>query len=273
MDALEQAHRRRSRSIVLLGFALAVALVSGCGGDDGAEDGTTETDERADTVVTSTSTTLPPGPPSPIPFEIGNRWEYRIEYADPVGTVIYTQEVTDIEAGEDGDDATLRVDYRFINQSQPDFGFDIRYTVHPDGALSVPITAFAIGDVNFVNSGTQGALVWPSLPGIRDGDRKQGEFSATITGPEIGEVNADYRYDITGAGNDDVTVEAGSFPDAALMDVRIDITIHTPVGGPVEQHVTAQIWFAEGVGLVRHDAQGGVDPGTVTELISTNVHP
>ena len=103
--------------------------------------------------------------------------------------------------------------------------------------------------------------MWPSLPGIRSGERKKGEFSATITGGAVGEVKADYRYDIKGAGEDPVTVEAGEFPDAVLMNVHIDITIHTAAAGPVEQTVTAQIWFAEGVGLLLHEAQGGASPG------------
>ena len=50
-----------------------------------------------------------------------------------------------IETTADGEKATLRVDYHFLNKNQPDFGFDIFYTVHPDGALSVPFTAFGIG--------------------------------------------------------------------------------------------------------------------------------
>ena len=69
-----------------------------------------------------------------------------------------------------------------------------------------------------------------------------------------------------------MTVEAGAFPDAARMDVRIDITAETPAV-PIDQTVTSQIWFAEGVGLLLNEAQGGAGPGTVTELISTNVTP
>ena len=229
-------------------------------------------EQRSDGVETSEATDAV-NPDSPIPFAVGNKWKYRIEYAEPVGTTIYTQEVKAIEPTADGEKATLRVDYHFLNKNQPDFGFDIFYIVHPDGALSVPFTAFGIGDVKFVNSGTEGELVWPSLPGIRSGDHKLGEFSATITGGEVGEVKADYRYDIKGGGDDPVTVEAGEFPDAARMDVHIDITIHTAAAGPIEQTVTAKIWFAEGVGLLLHEAQGGGSPGTVTELISTNVSP
>ena len=254
------------RGLQLSALLLVVALVGGCG-DDGESGG------NASGTTSKGGKTAPVNRESPIPFAVGNRWEYRIEYADPVGPVIYAQQVKAIEPADDGDKVTVRVDYHFLNASQPDFGFDIFYVVHPDGALSVPVTSFAIGDVRFVNSGTQGALVWPSLPGIWAGDRKQGEFSATITTPSVGEVKADYRYDISGAGEEDVNVEAGSFPDAALMDVHIDITIHTPVAGPIAQTVTAKIRFAKGVGLVLHEAQGGSGPGTVTELISTNVRP
>ena len=281
--------RRRRWSVWLLIVTLSAGALSGACGDDGDSDAaaaqSSESSEATATqssevTATDTATAFESSEAtdalnldSPIPFAVGNQWEYRIEYAEPIGTTIYSQEVTAIEPTKDGDKATLRVDYHFLNKNQPDFGFDIFYTVHPDGALSVPLTAFGIGDVNFVNSGTKGELVWPSLPGIRSGDRKKGAFSATITGGAVGEVNADYRYDIKGAGNDPKTVEAGDFPDAVRMDVKIDITIQTAAGGPIKQTVTAQIWFAEGVGLLQHEAQGGASSGTVTELISTNVSP
>lgn len=210
---------------------------------------------------------------SPIPFKIGNRWTYRIEYADPVGTVIYEQKVTDIEPGKDDTEVVVDTSYHFENGSQPDFAFDVRYGVAPNGALSVPINAFSIGDVRFLNRGTAGGVVWPSLPGIRAGKRKTGEFTATIDVPEVGQIDALYRYDISGAGPDAVDVEAGSFPDAVLMNVTMDITSDVPVAGPITQRVTARIWFAKGVGLLLHEAQGGIAAGTVTELFSTNVKP
>jgi hypothetical protein len=210
---------------------------------------------------------------SPIPFKVGNRWSYRIAYADPVGTVIYTQKVTKIAPGEDDVEVTLDTSYHFENGSQPDFAFDVLYGVKPSGALTVPLNAFAIGDVRFLNRGTSGAVVWPSLPGIRAGKRSTGDFSATIEVPQVGQVNADYHYDISGGGTDAVTVEAGSFPHAALMNVTIDITTDIPAAGPIEQTVTARLWFAKGVGLLLHEAQGGTAPGTVTELVSTNVKP
>jgi hypothetical protein len=283
--------RRRRSSVLLVIVTLAAGALGACGGDDGDGDSgatdarTSESTEAAEsseattaesTEATETETseaTDSVNPDSPIPFAVGNQWKYRIEYAEPIGTTIYTQEVKAIEPTADGDKATLRVDYHFLNKNQPDFGFDIFYTVHPDGALSVPFTAFGIADVNFVNSGSKGELVWPSLPGIRSGDRKQGEFSATITGGAAGEVDADYRYDIKGAGDDPKTVEAGEFPDAVRMDLTFDITIQTAAGGPIEQTVTTKIWFAEGVGLLQHEAQGGISSGTVTELVSTNVSP
>jgi hypothetical protein len=280
--------RRRRRSVLLVIVTLAAGALAGACGDDGDSDATdartSESSETAESEATTAESseatetetieaTDSVNPDSPIPFAVGNQWKYRIEYAEPIGTTIYTQEVTAIEPTADGEKATVRVDYHFLNENQPDFGFDTFYTVHPDGALSAPYTAFGIGDVNLVNSGTEGELVWPSLPGIRSGDRKKGEFSATITGGAAGDIKADYRYDITGAGADPKTVEAGEFPDAVRMDLTFDITIHTAAAGPIEQTVTTKMWFAEGIGLLQHESQGGASAGTVTELVSTNVSP
>ena len=170
--------RSRRGSVLLVIVTLAAGALAGACGDDGDSDATTadssESSEPTDAESTeatdvesseatqgeTSEATESVNPDSPIPFAVGNQWEYRIEYAEPIGTTIYTQEVKAIEPTAEGDKATLRVDYRFLNKNQPDFGFDIFYTVHPDGAniLSVPFTAFGIGDVNFVNSGTKGEL-------------------------------------------------------------------------------------------------------------------
>jgi hypothetical protein len=276
---------KATTTLTSLAVAGVLLVGAGCGGNDDASGPTGDTDNRAaadasdagsdqaanDQSAEDDQAAPPDGTEDAlIPVAVGNQWTYKIDYPGSVGTVTQTQEITAVEPVQDGTAVTFANNFHYDDGSQPDFAFDLEYTFHSDGSISVPYNAFTVGETQFASTSTEG-VVWPSYPELVAGATHQGEATGQFTQPGLGKIEAAYAYTSKGAGTQSVTVPAGSYQDAAVMTIDLDITVADSPAGPLDLPITLKSWFAEGVGMVKQEVGGDFMPGTELALIDAKL--
>jgi hypothetical protein len=258
----------------------ALGLVGACGGggDDSDDAATTTTEaDSGEPTTTAAENERSDGAgisgDALIPAEVGNQWVYRLEYPPPVGAVTLTEEVTNVEESGDAPVVTVNRLFHYDDGSQPDFDIDIRYTYNPDGSISLPANSFFVSGDTFESSGTEGEVAWlPYDELVAGGAPVTGSATGSISLGDGGTVDAEYTYTVSGGGAEDVTVPAGTYTGAAVMNLELNATATSSPAGPLTIAISMKMWFVKGIGLVKQEVAGGdFLPGTVQELVETNV--
>ncbi|MEP6482351.1 MAG: hypothetical protein ABJA94_10140 [Rhodoglobus sp.] len=188
------------------------------------------------------------------PVAKGNTWVYTIDYGN--GTIITDTEIMS-KVVTDGTDATVTIDrtFHYDDGSQKDLVSSVDYLFHADGSLEVPFQSVpSASGVVTVKSGT---MVWPTTAEFEAGTAKTGTIVASVDSGGT-TTNEQVDFNIAGAGTEDVTVKAGSYPAARKLAQML--TISLPDLGVSGIVVNVTTWLAKGVGPVKTevpDSNGG----------------
>lgn len=199
------------------------------------------------------------------PVVLGNSWTYRMTLPEPVGIVTETETMSAITPEGDGVRATIDRSFHYENGTLPDFSDSVDYIFHGDGSITVPYQSLpdASGSTVTVSGGE---MVWPTTEEFEAGTPKTGTLQVQVTSSGT-VIDQTITFSIAGAGVEDVTVPAGSYPGARKLLQNMLISI--PSVGVTDLPINTTVWLAEGVGMVKSEVPDvlGLGGATTVELL------
>ena len=196
------------------------------------------------------------------PVALGNTWVYSIDYGSG-STVTDTEVMTAVKPEGDATRVTISRTFHYEDGSKDDLLDTVDYLFHADGSLEVPFQSIPSDfGVVTIKSGT---MVWPTTAEFDAGTTRTGTIEASVDTSGT-TTNEKVDFTISGAGTEDVTVPAGSYPGARKLQQALVISL--PDLGVSGIAINAVTWLAEGVGPVKTelpDMAGG--SATITQVL------
>lgn len=187
-----------------------------------------------------------------------------LTYDHSTGFGASTTEVTVNSVTSDPDGQTVVVT-EVVNSAdgQP---VTVERTLHTgaDGSLRLSADAFGVFGAGFEVTATGDDIAIPPIADLESGEESSGNTFVELSGPGMNMRN-DVTYTVTGAGQESVTVPAGT-AQAYVVELQLDIT--SSIAGAATG--TGRYWFVPGFGLVRQEFSVSIMSGT-TELVSSSV--
>lgn len=210
--------------------------------------------------ASSGSVPVPAPESSYYPIAEGNTWVYSIDYGSG-STVTDTEVISAVKPEGDATRVTFSRTFHYEDGSQADLLDTVDYLFHADGSLEVPFQSIpSAGGVVTIKSGT---MVWPTAAEFEAGTARTGTIEASVDNGTV--TNEKIDFTITGAGNESVTVPAGTY-DARRLQQALAISL--PDLGVEGIAIAAVTWLAKGVGPVRTevpDVSGGT--AAITQVL------
>jgi hypothetical protein len=223
----------------------AVFVLAGCGTSAAVAGGKTTTTSavaaaRHTNVTPDSSDGIPAGA-LPFPVEVGDTWVYRASSSS-----IAPSTVTDKILGVKNTSQGVQVTESYSNSNSSKFDGNLTWLFHPNGTITYPITE----DLGIKIIRSSGAFILPSATEVASGKAYHSTLSLTfaLDGKDYTEVA---HITMRGAGTQTVTVPAGTFKNAIVLDSTFDMALEG-----VSFDMQMKFWIAKGVGEIKGSVGG-----------------
>jgi hypothetical protein len=233
----------------------AMFILTGCGAaaNTAASHGTT-----AATDVAAHSANGSDGIPAgalPFPVAVGDTWVYRSTAATGGGndTNLLTNKITSVVSTSQGTEVTES----YSNNADSRFNGSTVWIFHPNGTITFPVAE----DLGVQITHSSGGILLPSAAQAASGKPLHSTISLSFvvdgkTYTETGHVTAQ------GAGTQTVTVPAGTYQNATVLDLTFDASVDG-----ISLDLQLKYWIAKGVGQVKSSVSTGGSSSADTEVL------
>jgi hypothetical protein len=234
----------------LIPAVAAAFLLAGCGASaataSGASGGTGSTGSSAVPAASHGGTTLDssdgvPAGALPFPVAVGDKWVYRASSSSLAASTV-TDKITAVKNTTQGTQVT---EY-YSNSNSTKFDGNLTWLFHPNGTITYPITQ----DLGIQIIRSSGAFILPSAAEVASGKAYHSTLSLTFAmdGKDYTEVA---HITMRGAGTQTVTVPAGTYQNAIVLDSTFDMSLEG-----VSFDMQMKFWIAAGIGEVKGSVGG-----------------
>jgi len=190
----------------------------------------------------------------PFPVAVGDTWVYRAASAATSSSTV-TNKITAVLPTSAG----TRVTESYSNSDDTKFDSNATWVFHSNGTITFPVTQNM--GIQVVSS--SGGMVFPTAAEVASG----APYHSTLT-LTFAEGGKDYtesaHITMQGAGTQTVTVPAGTYQNATIVDSTFDATVE---GIPFDMQM--KFWVVTGVGEVKSQvSMGSAAMASSLELVS-----
>jgi uncharacterized protein DUF3108 len=247
-------------AVFLLGGCSASAAASAATGG-GSNHGTT----TAAAVSAASHTKMTPDsadgtPAGALPFPVGDGYTWVYRAVNTVGTGTATSTTTTKITSVQSTSAGLRVTEYFSISADSKFDGSSVWIFHPNGTITYPL-AQGLGGMQITHS--SGGILFPTAAEVTTG--KPYHSSLTMTVVEAGQTITETAHiTVRGDGTQTVTVPAGTFRNATVLEMAMDVVVDKI---PIDFNF--KYWVANGTGEVKSEGFfGGSTPNETSVLVS-----
>jgi hypothetical protein len=197
------------------------------------------------------------------PVARGNTWVYRTDYgAGSLGVVTDTETMTAVQPVAGGNQVTIKRVFHYASGQHPDFTSTVVYVFHSDGSLTVPYQS-GIDTANSKITVRRGSIVWPTPARLRSGAVSTGTVEVTVQTASLTR-NATVKVQLQGKGAAAVSVPAGAYPKAQILNETLTETLE---GLPATIVITSQAYLVAGVGPVKTVVTSGAGTAPIQSVL------
>jgi hypothetical protein len=200
------------------------------------------------------------------PVAVGNTWVYSTDLGS-LGKVTDTETMTAVTPSADGHLVTISRAFHYAGGQAKDFTSVVKYDFHRDGSLTVPFQS-GVQTAGTIETVKSGSIVWPTPATLEAGTPTSGTIDVEVS--TAGQtIDVKGTVTLKGAGKSSVTVPAGTFASAQLLDQNLTETIGA-TGTTVAIKTTA--WLVKGTGMVKTTISGQAGVGTYSAVLVSFKH-
>jgi hypothetical protein len=180
----------------------------------------------------------------PFPDGVGDSWTYK-DVVDLGAAGKSVNKIVSVKPVSAGQQIKMTTAITTDGTTRRD---DAYYVMQPDGAISLPFSQFSSADSGAEVKLLAGNMFWPPAAQLASGQKSHStlKIQYVISG-KAQKITA--HVTVRGAGRQTVTVPAGTYPRATV----VDMTMTEKIDG---YNVTIEVrtWLASGVGPVKSEA-------------------